>query len=61
MKKCILAIALVAIVLLNLGCKKEPTQPPDDKPTTCIYPVGNRNFTWSIDTVAWWPSIVGGV
>ena len=61
MKKHILSFVLLTIVLINLGCKKPPTQPPDDKPTTCTYPAGNRNFTWRIDTVAWWPSTLGGV
>ena len=56
-----LFVVMVTFVLLTDGCKKEPTQPPDDKPTTCTYPAGNRNFIWSIDTVAWFPSTVGGV
>jgi len=54
-------IALLSVVALNFGCKKPPTQPPDEKPTTCTYPPGNRNFTWKMDTVAWFPSTLGGV
>ena len=61
MKKHAFTFLVISFVTLNLGCKKEPTQPPDDKPTTCTYPTGNRNFTWSIDTVAWFPSTLGGV
>ena len=61
MKNNLLIITLFSIVLFNLGCKKPPTQPPDEKPTTCTYPAGNRNFTWRIDTVAWFPSSLGGV
>ena len=60
-KKYLLSFVLISFVLLNLGCKKTPTQPPDDKPTTCTYPTGNRNFTWRMDTIAWFPSTLGGV
>lgn len=34
---------------------------PPPLPTNCEYPAGNRNFTWRFDTVAWWPSTLGGV
>ena len=61
LKKYLFSLVLISSLLLNLGCKKDPTQPPDDKPTTCTYPAGNRNFTWNIDTVAWFPSSLGGV
>ena len=61
MKKNHSLIILFSFLLFNLGCKKPPTQPPDEKPTTCTYPTGNRNFNWSIDTVAWFPSTLGGI
>lgn len=32
-----------------------------DPKETCDFPPGNRDFTWAVDTVAWWPSTVGGV
>ena len=60
-KKHLLSFVLIGFLLLNLGCKKTLTQPVDEKPTTCTYPAGNRNFSWSIDTVAWFPSTLGGV
>ncbi len=34
---------------------------PEPQPTTCEYPAGNRTFTWRVDTVAYWPSFLGGV
>lgn len=61
MKKHFLTVVLLSFVLIITGCKKNATQPPDDNPTTCTYPAGNRNFTWRIDTVAWFPSWLGGV
>lgn len=48
---------------LFLGCpdeKKPPIIIPPT-PTNCEYPPGNRNFTWRLDTIAWWPSFLGGV
>ena len=55
------AIVLLSIVVVAMSsCHKEaPVIPPDQ--TTCDYPPGNRSFTWRTDTVAWWPSEVGGV
>ncbi len=32
-----------------------------DPKETCDFPPGNRDFTWAVDTVALWPSTVGGV
>jgi hypothetical protein len=66
MRSSILIVILVLISIfscLQLSCRKDtPTQtPPDDKPTTCTYPPGNRNFSWRLDTVAWFPSTLGGV
>ncbi len=58
--KTALFILFLLLSLSTLDCKKEPptNSPPS---TTCDYPPGNRNFTWRTDTVAWWPSEVGGV
>ena len=44
MKKYIFAIGLLIIVLLNLGCKKAPTQPPVNERTTLEY-------NWEVDTL----------
>ena len=47
---------------LQLGCRKEKScLTCTSSATSCDYPPGNRNFTWRLDTVAWWPSEVGGV
>ena len=57
-------LAALSAVFLTEGCNKdEPpcTTCPPPQPTTCSYPPGNRNFTWRLDTVAWFPSTVGGV
>jgi len=61
MTRILFLVTLLSIVALNFSCKKSPTQPPDEKPTTCTYPPENRNFTWQMDTVAWFPSTLGGV
>ncbi len=52
---------LIILLLFFSGtdCKKPPPIIPP-QPTTCEYPAGNRNFTWRLDTIAWWPSEVGG-
>jgi hypothetical protein len=61
----ILSILIVPLLLiLAQGCKKDDppcTTCPPPPPTTCSYSPGNRNFTWRLDTVAWFPSTVGGV
>lgn len=52
----------VVTSLLHIGCPDE--KPPiviPPTPTNCEYPAGNRNFNWRLDTVAWWPSTLGGV
>jgi hypothetical protein len=53
----------VTLLFINADCKKD--KPPDiiipPTPTNCEYPAGNRNFTWRVDTVAWWPSTLGGI
>jgi hypothetical protein len=54
----------VLVLFLGLNCKKDEvpcTTCPPPPPSNCVYPAGNRNFTWRLDTVAWWPSEVGGV
>ena len=54
-------LVLIYFSLASLKCKKDyPTQPPP-LPTNCEYAAGNRNFTWRLDTVAWFPSTIGGV
>ena len=59
----ILLVVFLCALFLNLKCKKDDGQcltcPPPA--TNCEYPAGNRNFTWRIDTVAWWPSTLGGL
>jgi hypothetical protein len=55
-------LLFVFVILVDCCKKDEPcTNCPPPPPTNCEYPPGNRNFTWRLDTVAWWPSIVGGV
>ena len=53
----ILIIVLAFISVLFLACPDDP----EPEPTTCEYPAGNRTFTWRVDTVAYWPSFLGGV
>jgi hypothetical protein len=31
------------------------------KDDSCDWPIGNRNYTWRIDTVGYWPSDLGGL
>lgn len=59
MKRTLLIIFIISIIS-GINCKKNPVIPPD-KPKDCYYPPGNRNFTWRIDTVALFPSTLGGV
>ena len=59
MMKHIFAMVIVLCMLPDISCRKSPVAP---QPTTnCDFPPGNRNFSWRTDTVAWWPSEVGGV
>ncbi len=53
----ILIIVLTFISVLFFACPDDP----EPEPTTCDYPPGNRTFTWRVDTVAYWPSFLGGV
>ncbi|MDP2302827.1 MAG: hypothetical protein Q8N03_10445 [Ignavibacteria bacterium] len=57
-----LLLILVTILLIaSFSCKINPVIPPEEEPTNCFYPAGNRNYTWRVDTVAWFPSWLGGV
>jgi hypothetical protein len=59
----VILVVFLSALFLNLRCKKDDGQcltcPPPA--TNCEYPPGNRNFTWRLDTVAWFPSTVAGV
>ncbi|NLT52280.1 MAG: hypothetical protein GXX85_15355 [Ignavibacteria bacterium] len=56
-----LLFSVISLVLFS-QCKKTPIEPKKkDDETNCNYEPGNRNFTWRIDTVAWWPSDLGGI
>ena len=62
-KKIISVVVCIYFMILFYGCHKDKpcaTCPPPP-PTTCEYAAGNRNFSWRIDTVAWWPSTLGGL
>jgi hypothetical protein len=53
-------VLLIPLLILTISCHKdEPVVPP--QPTNCTYPAGNRSFVWRVDTVAWYPSTLGGV
>ncbi len=54
-------ILFLSLALLFLGCPDKPCTTCPPPATNCDYPAGNRSFTWRLDTVAWWPSEVGGV
>jgi hypothetical protein len=50
----------ISLFITSISCDStEP--PPTPDPTNCIYALGNRNFTWQIDTVALFPSNLGGI
>ena len=55
----VLLVFSALFTIVGLECKKSPVA--SQLPTNCDSPPGNRNFTWRTDTVAWWPSEVGGV
>ncbi|HEY9165544.1 MAG TPA: hypothetical protein VIS48_05230 [Candidatus Kryptonia bacterium] len=59
LKRVAIVSSLILLLIAGIECRKSPVTPP--LPTSCEYPPGNRNFTWRTDTVAWWPSEVGGV
>jgi len=56
-------IFLMLLSFLFLGCPEEKKPPIiiPPTPTNCEYPPGNRNFTWRLDTVAFFPSFLGGI
>lgn len=59
----LIVVLLFLFSLVHLGC---PDNKPADVispqvPTNCEYSAGNRNISWKLDTVAWWPSTLGGV
>lgn len=57
---CVLIVLLFIIYSFIVSCNKNPIIPPPD-PTNCTYTLGNRNFTWQIDTVTLFPSNLGGI
>ena len=54
-------ILFCSIFMLTISsCHEDSSvKPPDVE--SCIFPPGNRNFAWRSDTVAWFPSTLGGV
>ncbi|HEX2869006.1 MAG TPA: hypothetical protein VHO03_18340 [Ignavibacteriales bacterium] len=63
MIKYIMAALAVYSLIFVYGCKKDPgTMPPDSSGNnTCEFPTGNRNFSWQMDSVALFPSTLGGI
>lgn len=61
MTKYFFIVAIILLLFSGTECKKEPPVIPPPPPTTCEYAAGNRSFSWRSDTVAWWPSTLGGV
>lgn len=62
MKTIAYSFFLISLSFIFLGCPSD--KPPiiiPPTPTSCEYPPGNRNFSWRLDTVAWFPSWIGGV
>lgn len=49
----------VGIIILVFGVASCNTGP--DPKETYDFPPGNREFSWRVDTVAWFPSTLGGV
>jgi hypothetical protein len=60
MIKFFLTVFIILLFFSGTECHKPPPVVPPE-PTTCEYPAGNRTFTWRIDTIAWFPSTLGGV
>jgi hypothetical protein len=54
------AALFIIVPFLYLGCSDENCSTCSG-PESCDYPPGNRSFTWRMDTVAWWPSTLGGI
>jgi hypothetical protein len=55
-------VSTIAIVsIFNLGCPENTTPVVAPLSANCDYPLGNRNYKWRLDTVAWFPSVLGGI
>lgn len=56
------SLLILMVSLLFTGCPEEdPPIIPPPPVTQCEYPAGNRNYSWRLDTVAWFPSTLGGI
>lgn len=56
------SLLILMVSLLFTGCPEEdPPIIPPPPATQCEYPAGNRNYSWRLDTVAWFPSTLGGI
>lgn len=62
MKYFMTALAVCYLIFIY-GCKKDPgTMPPDSTGNNANeFPAGNRNFSWQMDSVAAFPSTLGGI
>jgi hypothetical protein len=56
-----LFVGFVSLAGIFSCCKKDNCTTCPPPVTNCEYPAGNRNFAWRLDTVAWFPSTLGGV
>lgn len=56
------SLLILMVSLLFTGCPEgDPPIIPPPPVTQCEYPAGNRNYSWRLDTVAWFPSFLGGI
>ncbi|MCK6615917.1 MAG: hypothetical protein L6Q47_16910 [Ignavibacteriaceae bacterium] len=53
-------IILVGIIILFNSCSKDNPVTPQE-PQICTYQEGDRNYTWRMDTIAIFPSWLGGI
>ena len=53
-----ISITIFFVIIFN-SCQHSTE--PTVSSNSCIYPNGNRNFTWRLDTLGWFPSTMGGV
>lgn len=53
-------IILVGIIILFNSCSKDNPVTPQE-PQLCTYSEGDRNFIWRMDTIAIFPSWLGGI
>lgn len=51
--KSFISITILLAILASCSTGTDPKE-------TCDFPPGNRDFTWQVDTVAWWPSTIAG-